>query len=77
MRFLFGRGTEKHFLLEDDYEGSSFSGCECHLFSAYVISVIFPHFPLMLQLLTLISHPLLNLKVTSLIDQQDKAHWEA
>lgn len=76
MRCLFGRGTEKHFLLEDDYEDSSFSGCECHLFLAYVISIIFSHFPLMFQLLTLISHPLLNLEVTSLIDQPDKDHWE-
>lgn len=37
----FGRGSEKHFLLKDDYEDSSFLGCECHLFSAYFISIIF------------------------------------
>lgn len=65
--FSLRRWLWRHFILRV-WMSSIFS--ICHI---YYIS----HFPLMLQLLTLISHPLLHLKVVmSLIDQPDKAHWE-
>ena len=42
MRFLFGRVTEKHFLLENDHKNSSLSGCDCRaIFSVCHIYYIF------------------------------------